>query len=408
MSKILAIHGGKPVRKRPFPAWPIITDSLIEDISRTTASGAWSIAKGTETSAFEQIFAKIHGVRYCTACTNGTHSLLIALLACGIQAGQEVIVPSWTFFSTAQVVVAANCIPVFADIDPETLTLDMKHVASLINKNTFGIIPVHFAGHPADMTTLMQLCKIHNLICIEDCAQAHGATYHGKSVGSFGQAGSFSFQMSKNITAGEGGALITNDSTVNEQIFSHYNLGRSFSNYVQYIHESIGSNYRMTEFQSVLLMHAVISLYEYTNRRNENAYYLDNLLSSIEGITTFKAEDSIRHGRHIYPFRFLKEHFPNGDKKKFVEALLAEGIPITVGYIMGVHQQPVFQNLEFGPYTGYKITNEALSYADVTLPQTDKAVREVCFLPQNTLLGDHTDMENIAEAINKVAIYFRN
>lgn len=408
MKQELAMNGGDPVRTRPFPKWPIITDTMREELLDTFSSGNWSIASGVKTLAFEKAFAKAHGAQYCTAMTNGTHTLLVALLAAGIEAGQEVIVPSWTFFSTAQAVVVANAIPVFADIDPKTLTMDPDHVEKLVTKNTFGMIPVHFAGHPADMDRLMKLARSNNLVCIEDCAQAHDAAYHGKYVGSFGKAGSFSFQISKNMTSGEGGALITNDSKMYENIFSYYNLGRSKSNYIQYVHESIGSNCRMTEFQSALLLHMLTSLKDLTDKRNENALYLNNLLSNIEGIEVFDSSHNIRHGRHIYTFRFKQESFPAANKQLFIKALAAEGIPATIGYPMGVHEQPVFQNMNFGPYTGFMTTNRSLSYREVTLPETTRAVHEVCFLPQNVLLGNRADMEDIYRAVEKVVCSFHN
>jgi len=176
---------------------------------------------------------------------------------------------------------------------------------------------------------------------------------------------------------------------------------------MQYIHESVGSNFRMTEFQSSILLHSVASLSEFSICRNVNALYLDSLLTDIDGIEIFQASSDVQHGRHLYPFRFKKESFQRGDKRLFIKALVCEGIPATSGYPLGVHEQPVFQNMNFGPYTGYKTAGRPLSYKDLYLPETARAVDEVCFLPQQVLLGNRSDMEDISRAVEKVAAFFR-
>ena len=404
--ELLAVTGGEPVRRKPFPHWPLVTEDMRKGLVDVLNSGDWSLNRGTRINAFEKAFASANQTKYCTDMTNGTQTLQVALLACGIEAGQEVIIPSWTFFSTAQAVIAVNGVPVFADIDPRTLTMDPECVDKLITRNTFGLIPVHFAGQPAEMDKLLSIAKEYNLVCIEDCAQAHNACYKGKYVGSIGAAGSFSFQMSKNMTAGEGGALTTNDDLIQDSIYTSYNLGRSRNNNVQYKHESAGSNCRMTEFQAVILLESLTHLDELTNKRNINAVYLDSQLGVIEGLEVIPAVGDIVHGRHIYPFRFRKQFFNTIDKDTFVRAVKYEGIPISSGYIMGVHAQPVFQNLHFGPYTGYKITNPDLSYKNLDLPETKRAAEEMCFLPQNVLLGNEEDLEDIIKAIIKVVSYY--
>lgn len=400
--KCLAIAGGEPVRRKTFPQWPLVTEDMRKGLMAVLNSGDWSLNRGFKISAFEKAFAAAHQTKYCTAMTNGTQTLKVALLACGIKAGQEVIIPSWTFFSTAQAVIAANGVPVFADIDPRTLTMDPECVKELITRNTFGLIPVHFAGQPAEMDQLLSIAKPRDLVCIEDCAQAHNARYKGRYVGSIGTAGSFSFQMSKNMTAGEGGALTTNNDSIQDSIYSYYNLGRSRKHNVQYRHESAGTNCRMTEFQAVILLESLTHLDELTNKRNLNAAYLDSQLSAIEGLEVIPAVGDVVHGRHLYPFRFRKKMFDDIDKEIFVRAVEYEGIPISSGYMMGVHAQPVFQNLQFGPYTGYRISNPDLSYKDLDLPETKRAADEMCFLPQNVLLGNEEDIEDIIKAVKKV------
>src|SRR4051812_47965466 len=201
---MLALLGGKPVRTRPFTAWPVFGKAEEERLLRTLRSGQWGRLDGAEVDEFEKRFAAMHGCRHGIAVVNGTVSLRIALLAAGIRAEDEVIVPPYTFFSTASAVIEANAVPVFADIDLNTFNFDPKAVAAAITRRTRAIIPVHFAGHPADMRPIMALARKHNLIVVEDAAHAHGASWRKRPAGSIGPLGSFSFQSCKNLTAGEG------------------------------------------------------------------------------------------------------------------------------------------------------------------------------------------------------------
>ncbi len=399
----LAIDGGSPVRRKPFaPRWPMVTEAMRRRVLEVLDSGNWFRGCGENNRKFEQAFAAAHDCRFGTCVTNGTHSLQVALLACGLEAGQEVIVPSWTFFSTAQAVVAANGVPVFADIDPATLNINPAHIETLITRHTAGIIPIHFAGHPADMDRIMAIARRHKLFVIEDAAHAHGARYNSRRAGSLGNVGSFSFQFYKNLTAGEGGALTTNDESLHERIQAWYNLGHMPKNYAQYRHDWMGGNCRMTEFQAAILLESLPLLDEQNQRRRANARRLNELLRSLQGIGVFDPVGDVQSSCHVYMLR-LDEAQARLDKQRFVAAIQAEGIPLTVGYTMGVHEQPVFQELRFGPYTGYQRTNPKLSYRHLDLPETRRAAREVCFLPHRFLVNsDEGDMGDIAAAVEKV------
>ncbi|MDW8310826.1 MAG: DegT/DnrJ/EryC1/StrS family aminotransferase, partial [Verrucomicrobiales bacterium] len=207
----LALLGGSPVRTKPFAAWPVFGKPEERALLRVLRSGKWGRLHGPEVERFERRFAAMHGCRHGIAVVNGTVSLRIALQAAGLEAEDEVIVPPYTFFSTASAVVEANLIPVFADVELDTFNLDPRAVEAALTPRTRAIIPVHFAGLPADMDALMAIARKWNLWVIEDAAHAHGASYKNRPVGALGHVASFSFQSSKNLTAGEGGMLTTND-----------------------------------------------------------------------------------------------------------------------------------------------------------------------------------------------------
>src|SRR5215210_3063282 len=213
---MLALLGGTPIRTRPFTAWPIFGKPEEERLLRTLRGGQWGKLDGPEVAEFESRFATMHGCRHGIGVVNGTVSLRIALLAAGIRAEDEVVVPPYTFFSTASAVIECNSIPVFADVDLSTFNLDPAAVEAAVTDRTRAIIPVHFAGQPADMDAIMAIARRRGLVVIEDAAHAHGAAYRGRPAGSLGHMASFSFQSSKNLTAGEGGMITTNDDVLAE------------------------------------------------------------------------------------------------------------------------------------------------------------------------------------------------
>ena len=223
---MLALLGGQPVRTRPFTQWPIFGDAEEYRLHAVLRSRRWGRLDGTEVDEFERRFASMHGCTHAIAVTNGTVSLRIALLAAGIQAEDEVIVPPYTFVSTATAVIEANAIPVFADVDTGTFNIDPAAVRAAITPRTRAIIPVHFAGQIADMDALLALADEHRLTVIEDAAHAHGASYRGRPAGSLGHLASFSFQSSKNLTCGEGGVILTNDARLADACRSIHNCGR--------------------------------------------------------------------------------------------------------------------------------------------------------------------------------------
>jgi len=355
---------------------------------------------GEEVAKFESRFAAMHGCKHGVGMVNGTVSLRIALLAAGIGAEDEVIVPPYTFFSTASAVVEANAVPVFTDIDLDTFNLGCKAVEAVVTPRTRAIIPVHFAGQPADMARIMAIARKRKLVVIEDAAHAHGASYMNRPAGSLGHMGSFSFQSSKNLTAGEGGIIITNDDRLAESCRSIHNCGRIPSG-VWYEHHVISGNYRLGEFQGAILNCQLDRLERQTRTRDRNGQYLASRIVELPGIHPQKrGADCTRHSYHLFMLRIDGEAFgvPRG---AVVRALEAEGIPCSGGYGLSLHHQPLFRNKAFGPYLPK--AREKLDYDKTRCPNSDLICREQCvWLEQNMLLGSRNDMDDIARAFEKI------
>lgn len=339
----LAIDGGEKAVTTTFP-WPIYDEQDVQAVANIVRSGQWGNPDCAGAVAeFEQQFADYCGSKYAISCVNGSVSLRLALIACGVRPGDEVIVPPYTFIATASVVLEVNCVPVFVDIDPDTYNLDPKAIEAAITERTKAIIPVHFAGLPCDMDAILDIGRRYNLRVIEDAAHAHGAEYKGQKLGSIGDAGSFSFQSSKNLTSGEGGMIITNDDALYQTMNSLRNVGR-LPGGQWYDHFNPGCNYRITQLQAVLLSEQLKRLDEQTRIRNENGLYLDSLLAELDGITPLgRGHVDILHAYHLYIFRYDQSKFNQLPKQAFVAMLAAEGLPCSAGYPHPLYKQPVFQ-----------------------------------------------------------------
>ena len=306
---ILALLGGQPVRNRPFTSWPIFDERDEARVLAAVCSGHWGRLDGDEVRQFEERFAAMHGCRHGIAMVNGTVSLRIALMAAGLEAGSEVIIPPYTFFSTASAVIEANMVPVFADVDLETFNLDPQAFASAITPRTRAVIPVHFAGQVADMDAIMAIADEHKLLVIEDAAHAHGASYHDRPAGSLGHVASFSFQSSKNLTSGEGGILTTNDDELAAQCRSLHNCGRVPGG-VWYEHHVISGNYRLGELQGALLNTQLDRLAEQTKTRDANGRYLAERLANLPGIhPQHRPAACTRNSCHLFMLRLDAEQF---------------------------------------------------------------------------------------------------
>lgn len=345
-------------------------------------------------------FAKQHGCQHGIAVVNGTVSLRIALLAAGIQAEDEVIVPPYTFLSTASAVVESNAVPVFADINLETFNIDPQAVEAAITPRTRAIIPVHFGGLPCDMTAIMAIARKHNLTVIEDAAHAHGALYQGRPAGSLGDLASFSFQSSKNLTSGEGGILTTNNDALGAACRSIHNCGR-VPDGVWYEHHVISGNHRLGEFQGAILNCQLKRLESQTRTRDRNGKYLGERLARIPGLHPQKrTADCTRHSYHLFLLRIDASEF-GAPREAVLRALQAEGIPCSAGYGYSLHHQPLFRNQAFGSYLPRPTTRRKPALA--ACPNSDQICRDqAIWIEHNRFLGPLSDMKDIAVAFERI------
>ena len=399
-SSKLALLGGKPIRSKPFPSWPVFGKTEEKRLLRVLHSGKWGRLHGPEVAEFENRFAAMHGCKHGIAVVNGSVSLRIALIAAGIRAEDEVIIPPYTFFSTASAVIESNAVPVFADVDLDTFNLDPKAVEAAITPRTRAIMPVHFAGQIADMKAIMAIAKKRKLVVIEDAAHAHGASYQNKPAGSLGHIASFSFQSSKNMTAGEGGILTTNDPTLAESCRSIHNCGRIPTG-IWYEHHVISGNYRLGEFQGAVLNAQLDRLEAQTTTRDHNGRYLAARLCELPGVFPQKRpRDCTRHSYHLFMLRLDRTAF-GAPRTAVIKALQAEGIPCSAGYGFSLHDQPMFRKKAFGPYIPKSLPK--LDYRKTRCPNSDLICREQCvWLEQSMFLGNRADMDDIASAFEKV------
>lgn len=401
MKNELAINGGKRTVSKNF-AWPIFDERDVRAVSEVAQSGRWGNPDCSGlVEKFENEFAAFCGSRYAIACVNGSVSLRLALIASGVRPGDEVIVPPYTFIATASIVIEANCVPVFVDIEEETYNLDPSKIEAAITPRTKAIIPVHFAGQACNMDRIMQIAAKYNLRVIEDAAHAHGGEYKGRKLGSIGHAGSFSFQSSKNLNAGEGGMIVTDDEVLYDKMNSLRNVGR-VKDGQWYEHHYAGCNYRITQFQAALLSTQLTRLAEQTKVRDENGRYLNELLKSINGITPLtRGHGETLHTYHLFIFRYNKNAFNGLPKNEFSAMLAAEGVPSFMGYPKPLYRQPLFQNKNFMCYA----IPDHVDYTNVHCPVTEKAcAEEAVWILQHAMLGTKQDMEQFAQAILKIQI----
>lgn len=404
MVEPLAIHGGPKTVEKQFP-WPIFDESDVAAVAEIVRSGQWGDPDcGGEVHRLEKEFADFTGARHALAVVNGSVALRVALLASGVQPGDEVIVPPYTFYATASIVLEANCVPVFADIDPETYCIDPDRIEEALTPKTRAIIPVHFGGQSCDMDRIMAIAEKHGLAVIEDACHGHGAEYKGVKLGSIGQAGCFSFQSSKNLTSGEGGMIVTNDDSRFARMNSLRNCGRVEGG-MWYDHVNLGCNYRLTPIQAALVRRQLTRLDAQTRKRNENGLLLNDLLSRIDGIAPLsRGHGETLHSYHLYIFRYDSTQFGGLPKIEFVEQLVAEGVPSFIGYPKPLYRQPFFleRNVFAYPFP------EEVDYSRVRCPVCEMAcAEEAVWIFQQALLGEKEDMESFGRAIQKIQTHAR-
>lgn len=394
-STTLAIRGGPPVRTKPFSPWPLWDPQRDEPrVLAVLRSGVWSRAHTV--AEFERKYAALLGAKRCLATTHGTTALLAALNALDIGVGDEVLVGPYTFIATLSVIFLSGALPVMVDTDRQTFLIDPDKLEEKITPNTRAILPVHICGLPADMDRINAVARKHNLVVIEDACQAWLAEYRGKKCGTLGDLGCFSFQNSKHLTCGEGGAVVGNNDAVMARAVAYHNFGRGGPN--------LGSKCRMTEFQAAILLSQMERLEEQTERRWQNAQYLTSRLRDIPGIAVHKLYPGVtRAAYHLYPFRFNKEAFDGVTRNKFVAALRAEGIPASTGY-GPLNKEPFFESTLRSRNFRRMYSKEQLEHCRQQnhCPENDLLCSEAVWLSQNLFLGPREDMDDIANAIVKI------
>lgn len=389
----LAIDGGTPVRTVPFGGWPQWGGEEEQALLAALRSGHWGSLDGTYVTELEQRFAAFQGARFGVSCVNGTLALSVALKAVGIGPGDEVLVPPYTFIATASAALMVGAIPVFVDVDPETLLIDPALIDAAVTPRTKAIIPVHHAGSPVDMDGVMAAAHRHGLRVVEDAAQAHGASWRGTPVGAIGDVGTFSFQSSKAINAGEGGMMVTNDPSVEELLWSYRNVGRRKGG-EWYEHVRLGWNLRLTEFQAAVLLEQLRRFPAQQTHRAESAAYLSSRLQAIPGIVPLRVPAGVTaHTWYSYHLRWLGEGDGGLPKLAFSEALRAEGIPNFHGYV---------------PLNRLAAVREEVARLGgpepAACPAAERAAdHEVLMLALPILMGSRDDLDQVAEAIAKVA-----
>jgi dTDP-4-amino-4,6-dideoxygalactose transaminase len=397
----LALNGGEPTRTQSFPDWPIWDEREEKALLETLRSGHWgALTDDSRVARFEEAFALAHHARHGRCVTSGTIALEVALRAVGVEFGDEVIVPPYTFIATASTCLMVGAIPVFVDIDPETYNLDPTKVEAAITARTRVIMPVHIGGCPADMDRIMELAQRHELHVIEDACQAHAAAWDNRRVGAIGDMGCFSFQASKNINAGEGGIILTNQAMLAERAWSIRNCGR-IRDGAWYRHEVLGDNYRMTEWQAAVLLAQLTRMEDLARRREANALYLAERLADVDGITPQRRLPKVtQHAYHLFIARYNPEAFDELPRAHFLAALRAEGVPCSEGYGAPLYAMPAIQH---GIVRLKRALGREDMSADVHCPVAERAcAEEGIWFGQNMFLGAQSDMDNIVAAIRKI------
>ena len=401
-----ALLGGKPVRSRPPRDWPIFDEREDKAMLETIHSGKWFRGSGKKVTGFEEAFAKATGARNCLATNSGTSALFTSLAAVGVSAGDEVIVAPYTFIATVNVILLHHALPVFVDSDPETLQVDARKIEAAITDRTTAIIPVHLGGSAADLDTTLAVAKKHKLPVIEDACQSHLGQWRGRALGTWGDTGCFSFQASKNLNCGDGGAILTNNDEWADKAYSFHNNCRSrqtTSNDFVY-KSSRGGNLRMTEFQAAILLAQMTRLEDQMKTREQNADYLRGLLKEIPGILPARMYDGCtRNAYHLFMYRYQKEHFAGLPRKQFLEALKAEGVDCNAGYGR-LNKEPFIKSSLASRSWQRLFPAETLAKWEerTECPANDKLSEEAAWFTQSTLLGPRSDMDQMAEAIRKI------
>jgi dTDP-4-amino-4,6-dideoxygalactose transaminase len=406
-----AVLGGAKAHAKVWPAWPAWDPANDGEVTKVLHSGVWSRSKLVK--EFEEKWAQMMGAKYCLAVVNGTNALSASFMVMDLNPGDEVICAPYTFSASMLGVLYKGAMPVFADIDPLTYQMDPAKLEAKITPRTKAILPVHICGYASDMERIMEIARQHKLQVVEDVCQAHMAAIKGKNLGTFGTTGCFSFQTSKVMPIGEGGAIVTDDAELYDKLYSYHNYGYktnilpgSYDNIAAYI---LGNKIRMAEYQAAIGLCQLRTLEEQTRIRNENADYLTPKLAAIPGITPVKRYPNVtRISGYMYPFIYNEAEFNGLPRAEFVKALAAEGVPASPGYpkcpiytqqfIHEMFKTEVYKKF----YTSQELDWEAYK-AKNECPGLMKTFDTSIWLSTTgMLLGSKADMDDVAYAVEKI------
>lgn len=361
---------------------PMIGKEEIDAAAEVLKSGILSekSGMGPRVLEFEKDFAKFVGAKYAVALSSGTAALHTALLVAGVKPGDEVVVPSFTFHATAEVVLMAGAEPVFADIDPDTYTVTAETVEAVMTRNTKVIMPVHLYGLPADLDPLKKLARERGLTLVEDAAQAHGAEYRGSRIGGIGDITCFSFYAGKNMTTGEGGMVTTNDEDSMEKV----RMLRSHGEQRPYWPTAVGNNYRMTEILAAVGSAQLRKLPSFLEKRRKNAKTLGEKVGMLGKVAPPKEPEGRKHSWYLYTLRLRGANA--GKRNKVIEKLRSRNIEAAVYYESPLHMLPLYRER---------------STAHRPLPETEKACRQVFSLPVHPKIGD-SELDYIFDTLKRV------
>jgi len=399
-----ALLGGKAAHTGGWTRWPQWREAWEPEVLKVYRSGKWFRGSDKRVEEFENAYANLLGAKKCLATASGTTALTVSLHVMDVDAGDEVIVSPFTFIATYNAILDARALPVFADTDPATLTLDPAAIASRITERTRAIMPVHIFGMPCDMDPINAIARQHKLAVVEDACQAWLAEYQGRKCGTLGDLGCFSFQESKHLPSGEGGAITSMSAELIDKCNSFHNCGRSCGSYQGSGYFTRGNNYRMMQAQAVILLQQFDKLQQDTAVRRANADYLGDMLKQIPGITPARLPANSRAVWHLYPFRYDAQQFNGLSRDKFMKALSAEGVPCSSVYREQYNDGLLDEAINSRGFKRLWSSARLKAYRDSF--QELKGNRQVCAttvaMTQNLLLADRSDIAQIAEAIRKI------
>jgi len=398
----LAIHGGAAVRTQAWPAWPEHGAAERAAVLRVLESGNWGghPSPNTEAAAFAAEFADFIGAAHAVPCANGTFSLTLALQAARVPPGSEVITSAYTFVGTAGGIIAAGCVPVFADVDPDSYCIDPRAVAAALSPRTAAIMPVHLACSLADMDALGELAARHGLLVVEDCAHAHGAKWRGVGAGALGQLGSFSLQSSKLLSAGEGGVVTTSDATFAARLWSLVNCGRKEPGFDAFPEQMLGHNLRMTEWQAAIARAQLERLPEQNARRAKRVERFEREIARVPGLRPLGRDARVSE-RTTYQLvlRYDPSAFAGVPRDHVILALRAEGVPCSGRFYTPLVEDPLFAA---DPYTN-PLSRAGVSYAGQRFPVAHRAAfDESIWLPHELFLGGDAEVDDLVHAFTRI------